>query len=305
MKKNKNNKIIKIVGIAALLLLLLAVLAVSFRGKGYRGKIIASYKEMITDTKIDLNAYDDFTDNPQDWFLENTVIAHGLGQIEEFTTTNSKEAFEQSYANGQKVLEADISLTSDGKAVLSHEFDGFSAEGEVPLYEEFMKGKVEGKFTTLSMEWITQTLMEYEDIYIMTDCKTDSLEQICAQIVTYAKEQGREDVLKRLIVQVYGEEDIKAVRKVYPFENILFSTYKSGYMSQKEAAEFCLKNQIPVVTQGAMKNSAKDTEYFREKNIKVFAFTVNSEELAQELKDAGYHGIYSDNLTRETFEELN
>lgn len=280
------------------MLVLLIPAALSAKGKGYRGKLISLYKTVFTDPQIDLDQYENMVNAPEQWFMENRMIAHGLGEIEGNTTTNSREAFESSLAKGIVVFETDIALTADGKAVLSHEFDGFSERGNIPSYEQFMEGKLVGKYTPLDLSWILSALEEHPEIFIMTDMKSDCFEQVCRDLVAGAMKLNREDLLQRIIIQIYNEEDLETTKRVYPFPNILFSTYKSGYLSQKEAAEFCLRNKIPVITQGAMKNKADYLRYFNEKNIKVFAFTVNTEEMVSDLAGIGYWGFYSDILTQ-------
>ena len=51
------------------------------------------------------------------------LIAHAGGAIYGFRLTNSLEALEEAYACGHRVLEVDLSLTSDGEIVLIHDWE--------------------------------------------------------------------------------------------------------------------------------------------------------------------------------------
>lgn len=54
------------------------------------------------------------------WFEDYKVISHALGGIDGKDYTNSFEALQYSYEQGQRVVEADFLFTSDDVLVLRH-----------------------------------------------------------------------------------------------------------------------------------------------------------------------------------------
>ncbi len=60
-----------------------------------------------------------------EWFASAPYIAHALGGIDGHAYTNSLDALLLNYKNGHRVFEADISITSDGAAVLAHDWAHF------------------------------------------------------------------------------------------------------------------------------------------------------------------------------------
>ena len=53
---------------------------------------------------------------------KHKLIAHAAGGIDRFPYTNSKEAYLNSYKNGFRLFEIDISITSDEKLVARHDW---------------------------------------------------------------------------------------------------------------------------------------------------------------------------------------
>jgi hypothetical protein len=89
-------------------------------------------------------------------------IAHAGGMIDSVTYTNSREALENSIAEGYKYIELDLSLTKDSVLVCSHDFDEFP-EGHVPTADEFLASHYAGKFTPM-------TLAKAIEIWRNSDC---------------------------------------------------------------------------------------------------------------------------------------
>ena len=89
-------------------------------------------------------------------------IAHAGGMIDSVTYTNSREALENSIAEGYKYIELDLSLTKDSVLVCSHDFDEFP-EGHVPTSDEFLASRYAGRFTPMK-------LAEAIDIWRNSDC---------------------------------------------------------------------------------------------------------------------------------------
>ena len=85
---------------------------------------------------------------------------------------------------------------------------------------------------------IPQTEIDYpgvalkagDEIWLVTDTKySPEVEKQFRLFVDTAVDNGYEDVLSRVIVQIYYKEMYGEVRAVYPFENILLTLYYIGY----------------------------------------------------------------------------
>lgn len=89
------------------------------------------------------------------WFISDSpiLIAHSGGGINGYVYTNSKEAILQSIASGYRVIEVDVSMTSDGVPVLSHDFrpDHEQLFNSLPTLEVFLNTPMECNLTPLTL----------------------------------------------------------------------------------------------------------------------------------------------------------
>lgn len=98
---------------------------------------------------------------------------HALGSIDGIPNTNSREALENSYQQGNRLLECDMIMTSDRELVACHDWifwrqntgverpSGLE-KGEIyiPTLEVFMEHKFLGKYTPLSFADLALFLKE-------------------------------------------------------------------------------------------------------------------------------------------------
>jgi len=242
------------------------------------------------------------------WYDKYSVICHALGRTKEGDSlTNSREAFLYNYDQGQRVFEADIQITSDGVMVLRHDWVsdlGQLKETGAVTAEEFLSTPIYGKYTPLSLEDWFAIMETYPNIYMVTDTKyTPDVEGQFQLFVDTAIENGYEDVLSRVIVQIYYKEMYDEVTAVYPFENWIWTLYYIGYPGGQEVLDFMTEKKIPVLTMPSdwwfaeRENDLKNTE------IKVYVHTVDDEEEARQRIKQGVSGIYSDNILPEMFQK--
>ncbi len=240
------------------------------------------------------------------WYEQNRLVAHALGAIEDKKETNSKEAFISSWENGYKVLEADFSLTSDGVLVVRHDFDQdsyYNLEQQVQngstdmTASRFLNEKINFKYTPLTATQLFALLAEYEDVYLVTDTKYTDTQRVQAefsQMVNIAKNMGREDILNRVIVQIYNNEMLNTIKQIYPFENWIYTLYQTPNPNYDEIASFCAANGIDVVTINYEAVKRENLQKLTAKGIKVYAHTVNRILDFKAMLNAGCHGIYTD-----------
>lgn len=245
------------------------------------------------------------------WYEKYPVICHALGRTQEGDTlTNSLEAFQYNYMRGQRVFEADVQITSDGKMVLRH--DWVSGLGQEEAFgwteedswavtaEEFLSSPIYGKYTPLSLEDWFAIMREYPDIWFVTDTKYSN--EVEAQFSLFrdtAIENGYEDVLSRVIVQIYYKEMYDEVMKVYPFENLIWTLYYIGYPGKQEILAFMAEKEIPVLVMPSSWWNGQQEEDLKDSSIKVYVHTVNDEEEALLRLQHGVSGIYSDDILPE------
>lgn len=252
------------------------------------------------------------------WHEKYSVICHALGRTAEGDLlSNSLEAFVYNYNRGQRVFEADIQITSDGVMVLRH--DWVSELGQAGIFgwteeeqwavskEEFLSAPIWGRYTPLTLEDWFAIMKSHPDIYMVTDTKySQEVEKQFRLFVDTAVENGYEDVLSRVIVQIYYKEMYDEVRAVYPFENILLTLYYIGYPDgeageTKKLRDFMAENRIPVLTMPSSWWSRDKQRDLEDSGIKVFVHTVNEEAEARKGLAEGISGIYTDDILPAVF----
>ena len=234
------------------------------------------------------------------------TVAHAGGMIGEHTYTNSKEAILYNYKRGQRTFEVDFSPTSDNVLVGKHGWNNVVQEGvkkgEVPTCKEFISRPIYGKYEPTTFEDICLLMMEYPDMWLITDTKNidgENVKNDITLIVETARELGKEEILDRVVVQIYTPEMYEVVDDIYQFDNWIFTLYQywSGDLEKfSDIVEFCRKSEIDTIT---VSNSRYDPEIIdmtKPYNIKIYVHTVNKIEKAQEYLDEGVCGVYTDSI---------
>ena len=110
-------------------------------------------------------------------------IAHACGNINGYSCTNSKEAFESSLKKGIRFIEVDLNLTTDGVLVCTHDWETFrnqtmprikGLESSAAMdYGSFKSNKIFKELTPLSIYDIYVFFSKYPDFYLVTDKISD------------------------------------------------------------------------------------------------------------------------------------
>ncbi len=246
-----------------------------------------------------------YAEQNKKWYDENRLVAHALGAIEDKKETNSKEAFIHSWSNGYKVMEADFCLTSDDTLVVRHDFDQDSyynleqiVNGSTEMTtSRFSNEKINFRYTSLTATQLLYLMAEYEDVYLITDTKYTDTERIQKQfhaIVNTAKTMGREDILDRIVVQIYNTEMLSTIKEIHPFTNWIYTLYQTPNPDYEQIAVFCSENGVDVVTINYEAVKKENIQKLTAKGIKVYAHTVNRILDFKRMLDAGCYGIYTD-----------
>lgn len=249
------------------------------------------------------------TEQSDKWYESNREICHALGETAEFDTlTSSYQALSYNYARGFRVFETDISFTSDGIPVLRHDWasdlgqaDDFGWSDEViriPTAEEFKNAKIYDKYEPMTLLDIFRFMEMHKDMYLVFDTKITaelSEKEQHEIIVKLARENGLEDVLSRVVIQLYYYGMYEEVNQVYSFENYLLTMYVIGEAPGEEIAEFLNERRIPVLTVPDYYDS-KICDTMHAHGIKVFVHTINDLEDRNRRVRSGFDGIYTDRI---------
>lgn len=261
--------------------------------------------------KIDAFAYIEYlwgettTQSTVHWYDENLLVAHALGKIDDYTYTNSKEALENSYANGFRVFECDMILTSDNELVACHDWEKWhnliedETSVEIPTKEEFLQTRFYDQYTALAIEDLLLFLAENPDTYLVTDSKSTEPEYYKLEfqrMVEAATELGCEDVLDRVIVQIYHDYMYEDIEEIYPFQ-IIYTLYQEGFDGTPDSlidyVVFCQKNKINTITMWDYYYSDEIGQIADQAGIKIFVHTVNDDEEKDSFLSKNV-GVYTD-----------
>ena len=236
------------------------------------------------------------------------TVGHSFGAINSDSYTGSLEAFLYNYGLGRRTMEVDLLLTTDNRLVLRHDWDEPLQEGisemQQPTEEVFLNTKILGLYTPLSFSGLCELMMTYPDVWIVTDTKETEKEEIKKQfevLVDTARQLSCEEVLDRMIVQIYNEEMYETVKEVYDFNNYIFTMYMRFYDDDwlgaaTEVCRFCVNNGIETITIGTNRISPQMKAIADRYGRNVYVHTVNDTETAEKYFEMGVIGIYTDSL---------
>lgn len=217
------------------------------------------------------------------FFAPVRVITHAGGGLQGLSYLNCKEAPESYYAQGNRVFEFDVTVSQDGQFVLSHE-DVQTTEAE------FLTKKIDRRFLPMAFEDALTFLKEHEDITVIFDCKSLDL----GAFARYLRENTEEAARKRIVIQVFKEQDILDVKAVWDFKMLYVCMMSTDY---QQAALYCLKHNVGAVSisyKALQERTGWDV--FARKNICVFAYTVNTLEQFDWVRQQRITGVFSDFL---------
>lgn len=257
------------------------------------------------DYKIMING-ENYSELNYDWIQNNRYIAHGLGEYNGMTVTNSLEAFQESYNKGIRVFEVDILFTNDYELILKHDWSkgwlkdtNFRKEeiNNLPKSITEMKAAI-NSYTVLSFDDLCNLMLDYHDIYIVTDTKDTNSSgngEIFKYIIQHAKVID-ESILNRLIIQIYNEEMYYEIRNIYDFKSIIYTLYQTTDNSAK-ILDFIQRTGIKVVTMPEYKMEYNFLRDLNNLNVFVYVHTINDEDVAIRLLQNGVYGFYTDRLS--------
>lgn len=255
----------------------------------------------------------DIMEEPVIWHEEHQMIAHAMGMVDGYAETNSLEAFYRSYENGMRVFEGDFQLTSDQVLVLRHDFDTSSyftlGQSSVKDYgwmnlEQFLQTPIQKEYTPLTAQDLMWLMVEYEDVFFVTDTKDldeDTIQQQFTQLVDCIEKTGDSSLYERVIVQIYYEEMYDLVADIYPFDHWIFTLYQLYDPDMYEIGRICAEKSIDVVTMPQSSVTLEKCDILHSFGLKVYTHTVNKSYEMRFGVNSGVAGFYTDSLLPKDF----
>lgn len=246
-------------------------------------------------------------------FTAYRMVAHAMGGIDELTYTNSYEAFIVNYEKGLRVFEVDLLLSSDNKLVARHEWgQGFTQmlgqqetieeerQEAVWSHNEFKEAKIKGEYEPLDWADIVELMELYPDVYIVTDTKQttpEEIQEIFTQIVEQTKE-WQPELLERVVPQIYNRDMWEPVQAIYPFDSVIFTLYQT-HETDKEVVQFAKEKQIAAITMSETRANAGLIADLKRVGVVSYVHTINDPELIAKFQRMGAYGFYTDFLAEE------
>lgn len=222
-------------------------------------------------------------------------VAHAGGSCDGYLCTNSLEALISSVQDGYRLIEIDITKTTDNFFVLNHDWSGISsrvafAQDIRVTNKEFLNYKLYNRFTTMNLEMLINFLDRYEDVRIITDTKGRDYSALF-----YISENYKE-YLSHFIPQVYSFASFDSIKQL-GYSDIIIALYDMPLSLRSDADEVCKQAKrlnpyaLSIPDELISKEYAKVLGSY---NINYFVHTVNDRERIEELKELGAYGVYSD-----------
>ena len=227
--------------------------------------------------------------------LNSKTIAHGLGGIDGVSYQNSKESFEFWYAQGQRFFEADITITTDGIYVVSHNWANFS-------YSDF---------SGMDLSTLITLLYQYNDVFLDLDilgiCKgtisseADILYEKFYKQLDAIVQQLDNSIYDRIILEILPNNTTNMFDLAKEYTNIKNFLYAEYYDSSLpinskerliEVCQFCNEVGIDYISIGTI--SKEYVDILHEYGIYVMVFTYNDPILMYNYFDMGVDCIFTD-----------
>ncbi|MBR3559994.1 MAG: hypothetical protein IKN81_00430 [Oscillospiraceae bacterium] len=238
---------------------------------------------------------------------ESSVVLHAFGAVDDAVGLNCLEGFLTHYKAGARVFEVDLRLTSDGYAVLRHDWLGGVQAGidqlHIPTLDVFRATPINGTYTPLSFRDVLLLMAQYPDVCIITDTKLLDNEVVTAQfqsMVSEAHRLGMSYLFDRMIVQIYSPEHFTVVDGIYHFPHYIYTLYQDYFGRNEESFDnkvtFCEQNGILGLT---LSEEIWDESYLsiaEAHHTNVYIHTINDAEYADKLLQSGVKAIYTDYL---------
>lgn len=250
------------------------------------------------------------------FFISRNLIAHALGQVHGVLYTNSLEAFNNSYKQGYRFYEVDLTLTKNNEVVCFHGYNKdiykkFGIKTKKFSYEDFINGNIftnaTVKFTPLDLKDFIKIMKQNKNIRVLLHIQSKKSKKTTAKVLDkIIKEAGENtEIFDRIFVGVNFIGEIDEIKKRKQFKNYEYyirikEKRPTQYSNIEDIISYMKQNNIgfsSVAYDVFIKNREEaliELKKLKENNITVFVFTVNNVFDILKLKLYGVDAIGSD-----------
>lgn len=221
-------------------------------------------------------------------------IIHAGGAIGGYVGSNSLEALERTYGLGQRYIEMDFVLSSDGVPVCLHDWSMYYSNslGDTPISAaEFAKIKIFNEYTALTLDSLVAWLNTHPDVFVITDIKEDNV-GVLRQIA-----EKHPEIMPRLMPQIYQYDEYAPVRAM-GYANIILTLYRlptyEDKANAKQNASFAKAHGLLAVTADVTLVDPAFAAAFADAGVPLYVHTVNDAETQSALRTMGVSGVYTD-----------
>lgn len=187
----------------------------------------------------------------------------------------------------------DFSYTSDDEIFCVHAFEhhGDYSVYNRPTLEEVKNMKLYGKYTPIVLDWLFEKLVEFPNVKIIYDAKSNR-DEILRKIISEAEEFDI-DIKDRFIVQVYSIENYEFARE-FDFREYWYTNYIS-YYTPEQLKYFEDKPDVTTMVIGYYEQlyiEFVNNNYKTSKKVAIY--TVNNKETWNYFGTLGVDYIYID-----------
>jgi Glycerophosphoryl diester phosphodiesterase len=225
--------------------------------------------------------------------ISKKLVAHACGGYKGLSYTNSLNAIDSNYDKGFRFFEVDFHLTKDNKIVLIHDWVTmpkrlFGDNSSEFTEKKFRESKTSNDLVLMDINLLILWLKAHKDAFIVTDCKVDSY-YILKKISNSYK-----NMLKRFYVQMgYFDEYTRLMEMGYT--NIILALYYTKY-SDVDVLKFADGHRLYAVSMDVRRAETNLPLKLKNRNVKVYAHSVNSLIKYKQLLNNGVYGIYTDTI---------
>lgn len=230
------------------------------------------------------------------FFPKLSYIVHAGGEINGRVGTNSKEAVENAYAAGCRVIELDMNFTSDGKVACIHHWSSEFSSGltnSAPTLKKFLNVKIYDRYTPMDMDAVAKFMRTHPTVILVTDVKDRNVDALTLIAKDYP------DLISRIVAQIYDYSEYAPVVKL-GYQHIILTLYKMSWddkINTQRLASFAKNNKLTGLTFG--ESLCSRSNYIKELlggGVPLYTHTVNDKNLQRTYLSWGLTGIYTDNM---------
>ena len=167
--------------------------------------------------------------------------------------------------------------------------EGPQGNGAVSL-DEFLRGKIRGVFTPMTVEDVAAAMREYPDLHIVVDLTGDDVVRGYRMLA-----KRYPDLMPRLIPQFYHATQFNYLYSL-GYRAMIFTLYRSGDWELSESAlnSFAMRQMLVGITMGTYRvGDGSVVRQVLSTRQPVYIHTVDDPVRAQELFDMGVSAVYT------------